>query len=109
MNMIREHLSAWLVAGLLAVVLVAVWGADMKGDAGALACRDVDAADVRIGLPRGEAAWAPDPVLAGLPQPERGMAAYEVAEARSLARHGTGAPVNLARSHETGGSVGTAC
>lgn len=92
MNRIREHLSAWLVVGLLALGLVAVWGASGGGTSGTLACADGGASTAGVSLPRGTPAWTPDPVLAGLPQTameraEMAMTVDEVAEARSLARH----------------------
>lgn len=85
MNRIREHLSAWLVVGLLALGIVAVWGADRGAQT--LACTDGTGA-IGVSLPQGSTAWAPDAALAGLPQAEPGMTGYEVAEARNLARHG---------------------
>lgn len=93
MNRIREHLSAWLVVGLLALGLVAVWDAGGGSTSGTLACADGATSTAGVNLPRGTTAWAPDPALAGLPRSAMDragmdMTVYEVAEARSLARHG---------------------
>lgn len=113
MNRIREHLSAWLVVGLLALGLIAVWGASGGGTSGTLACADGAASTAGVSLPRGTTAWAPDPALAGLPEPamdraEMAMTVDEVAEARSLARHGVATqPVFVA--HNAATPVGATC
>ena len=89
MNILREHLSAWAVVAMLAGVLVAVW--DGLSPAGhrydsASACFDPAQRTPLVQLPRGTS-WQPDAALAGLPHGGDETAAYELAEARNLARY----------------------
>lgn len=89
MNILREHLSAWAIVAMLAGVLVTVWDglspADHRDNA-ASACFDPADRTALVQLPRGTS-WQPDAALAGLPQGGDVIAAYELAEARNLARY----------------------
>lgn len=90
MNSLREYLSAWAVVALLAVTILAVWGLDSMSPrangAGTVACDTPGAAAVAVELPR-RSGWAPDAVLAGLPEGSNRTTSYELSEERSLQRY----------------------
>jgi len=86
MTTIRDHMSAWLVVALLALAGLGLWQRDTSAEIQAAVACDGASAVAATGLvtPR-PLAWVPDQALAGFPDPGAvpGLAAWEVAEARS--------------------------
>jgi hypothetical protein len=95
MNRLREFLSAWAVVALLAATILAVWGVDAMTPAPngtvIVACNTHGEAAVAVELPR-RTGWAPDAVLAGLPDSGNGQTSYELSEERSVQRYQGDAP-----------------
>lgn len=83
-----DHLGAWIVVGLLAVALVAVWGGPtpVGTHAGVDRQHCGDIAVAGASLPQVQT-WRPNPVLAGMPVASpTPVSSYELAEERSIAR-----------------------
>ena len=91
---LRDLGSAWAAVGLLALLLVVLWGPGAPGSPGvdgvASSCGPGEPTLAGVALPRGKT-WQPDPALAGLPADEPRLASYELAEARGMERVGLAA------------------
>ena len=110
MTNLREHLSAWAVVALLAGAMLAAWGLGARDDGSrqeaALACIDAAAPALAVEIPR-RSGWAPDAVLAGLPEAGGGLAAYEISEQRNLERYRGAGPVVRMASAGTNAAAGS--
>ena len=113
MTTLREQLSAWIVVAVLAVVAWSSWDlgpqeATRTQDT-TLACEHPGDRGAVMVLPR-RAGWAPDPVLAGLPEEGGATTGYEISEAHNLARYRGAlpdAPLVASRSSSAARDAGT--